>query len=78
MAEGHSNNDIDDIEMAEEEDGWEYYDDNDVLPDFWQDFITNENDFAQPLDMWLRHFTKPFGQLRTLESSQNNMFLIYI
>ena len=62
MAEGQSNNDIDDIEMAEEEDGWEYYDDNDVLPDFWQDFITNENDFAQPLDIWLRHFTKPFGQ----------------
>ena len=55
MAEGP-----DDLDEKMEEDGWEYYDDNDVLPDFWQDFVTNETDFAQPLDNWLRHFTEPY------------------
>ena len=31
MADGQN----EDVEMMEE-DGWEYYDDNDVLTDFWQ------------------------------------------
>eukprot|EP00092_Neocalanus_flemingeri_P020804 GFUD01022541.1.p1 GENE.GFUD01022541.1~~GFUD01022541.1.p1 ORF type:complete len:1872 (+),score=427.20 GFUD01022541.1:98-5617(+) len=42
------------------EEDWEYYDDNNVLTDFWQAFMTDEQDFAKPLDIWLRHFTKPF------------------
>ena len=39
-----------------------YYDDNDVLCDFWQYFVTEQKDFSDPLDIWLRHFTKPFGK----------------
>ena len=68
MAES-GNNDGGDVEMTDagdEEDGWDYYDDNEVLTDFWQDFVTNEADFASPLDMWMRHFTKPFGKYSVL------------
>ena len=57
--------DIDDIEMAEpeeEDDGWEYYDDNDVLPDFWQYFVSNDLDTRNPLKNWMYHFSKPYGK----------------
>ena len=54
-----------DLEKMEEgDDDWEYYDDNDVLPDFWQDFVTNEIDFSRPLSIWMRSFTKPMGNYR--------------
>jgi len=43
------------------EEDWEYYDDNNVLTDFWQVFVNEERDFAKPLDVWLRHFTKPYA-----------------
>ena len=43
-----------------------YYDDNDVLCDFWQYFVTEQKDFSDPLDIWLRHFTKPFGETRAI------------
>ena len=37
MAEENKDMDVDDQEMMEEGDeDWEYYDDNDVLTDFWQ------------------------------------------
>ena len=37
MAEENKDMEVDDQEMMEEgEEDWEYYDDNDVLTDFWQ------------------------------------------
>ena len=44
------------------EEDWEYYDDNNFLPDFWQNFVNEGRDFAKPLDVWMRHFTKPYGK----------------
>ena len=41
MAEENKDMEVDDQEMMEEGDeDWEYYDDNDVLTDFWQVSIT--------------------------------------
>ena len=39
-----------------------YYDDDDVLCDFWQYFVSEERNFTEPVDIWRRHFTKPFGK----------------
>jgi len=54
MAEGKD-------EDSKMEEDWEYYDDNSVLTDFWQAFVTEEREFSKPLDIWLKHFTKPFA-----------------
>ena len=42
-----------------EEDEWEYYDDDSVLPDFWQDLVRRGGELSDPVDCWLQHFTRP-------------------
>jgi len=46
--------------METEEEDWEYYDDSTVLTAFWQIFVDEERDFAKPLDVWLKHFLRPY------------------
>jgi len=44
------------------EEDWEYYDENLVLPDFWQKYISEDLDTKDPIPAWLNFFTKPYEQ----------------
>jgi len=42
------------------EEDWEYFDDNVVLPDFWQKYMSENLDTKNPLPGWLHYYTKPY------------------
>ena len=45
-----------------------YYDDDEILCDFWQNFINEGKNFHDPVEIWRRHFTKPFGNIILLQA----------